>query len=874
MNKYDIKEILDLSDTLTLILNLDGTIYYANKKALDTLECSEEDLLGKDWIDKFIPSSSKSAYMEALSKIKNKDFKEFKNIEGFVKTKKGKIRIINWHVSLINKKNTFEEEKIITVGTDITEKSKLLEEYRNIIRLNNISKEFSYHLLRIEDENELMQKLCDIIYKYELAKYIWIGQAMNDDEKKVIPILSKGFNIKELEKFNFSWADDKNKITDAGIAIKRKKAVIYRNISDSKIDYWIETAKKYGFKSSLALPIIINNKVFGSIHMYSENLNSFDEAEVECLEKMIIDFELNAEKIRSQKSSKKNSEKAIKNEKEYRSLISEMNQAFALHEVVLNDNEEVVDYTFLDVNEKFEEYTGLKREDIIGKTVLEVLPQTEKYWIDEYGKVAITGKSKIFENYSESFGEYYLVSAYSPQYKRFVTVFTEVTFKHIAEEKIKISEKKLRSYIEKAPIGIIVVDLEGNLLETNPVFCSMTEYPSEELSYMSINELIFEKDIAKSEEMITSMKNHGNTKGILRLLTKNGEEKYVDMKAVKIDKEKILAFMTDITKRVQDESALINLKTATENSVDGIAILDINQNYIFLNEAHAKVYGYASYKDLLGKSWKTLYREKELHDFENRIMPEFEKNGFWKGESIGKKKDGSLFPQEISLTALEGGGLICIVRDISEKTKILNDLKKSFANAKMNYELFIETLVKVVELRDPYTSGHQERVAQLSTAIAEKLNLSESQIEAIRVAALLHDIGKIYIPSEILNKSTKLTRLEFEMIKEHSQNGYELLKGLSFELPVVDYILQHHERNDGSGYPNGLKEEKIYFGSKIIAVADVVEAISSHRPYRPALGIEVAFEEIKKNSGILYNREIVEACLELFNNGFEFISKW
>ncbi len=127
----------------------------------------------------------------------------------------------------------------------------------------------------------------------------------------------------------------------------------------------------------------------------------------------------------SQKSSKKNSEKVIKKEREYKSLITQMNQAFALREVVLNDKGEVVDYIFLGVNEKFEEYTGLKREDLIGKTVLEVLPQTEKYWIDKYGKVTMTGKPTIFENYSESFGEYFLVSSYSPQHKRFVTVFTE-----------------------------------------------------------------------------------------------------------------------------------------------------------------------------------------------------------------------------------------------------------------------------------------------------------------------------------------------------------------------------------------------------------------------------------------------------------------
>ncbi|KFZ45071.1 hypothetical protein KD27_01575, partial [Smithella sp. D17] len=152
----------------------------------------------------------------------------------------------------------------------------------------------------------------------------------------------------------------------------------------------------------------------------------------------------------------------------------------------------------------------------------------------------------------------------------------------------------------------------------------------------------------------------------------------------------------------------------------------------------------------------------------------------------------------------------------------------------------------------------------LARTIASEMKLTNEQIDGIRMASMIHDIGKISIPSEILAKPTKLTELEFSLIKTHSQSGYNILKDIDFLWPVAQIILQHHERINGSGYPNGLTEEQILLESQILAVADVVEAISSHRPYRPAFGINIALNEITKNRGILYNPDIVDACLRLF----------
>jgi putative nucleotidyltransferase with HDIG domain len=179
-------------------------------------------------------------------------------------------------------------------------------------------------------------------------------------------------------------------------------------------------------------------------------------------------------------------------------------------------------------------------------------------------------------------------------------------------------------------------------------------------------------------------------------------------------------------------------------------------------------------------------------------------------------------------------------------------------------------MVSAVETRDPYTAGHQIQSANLARAIATEMGLPQVKIDAIRIAGSIHDIGKLSIPAEILSKPKKLTEIEFSLIKEHAQKGYEILKNVESPWSLAEMVYQHHERMDGSGYPRGLKGEEILMEARILAVADVVEAMASHRPYRPALGIDAAIEEIEKNKGILYDRDVAETCLRLFRDkGFQ-----
>jgi PAS domain S-box-containing protein len=217
----------------------------------------------------------------------------------------------------------------------------------------------------------------------------------------------------------------------------------------------------------------------------------------------------------------------------------------------------------------------------------------------------------------------------------------------------------------------------------------------------------------------------------------------------------------------------------------------------------------------------------------------------------------------ISVYSPQKGYFVAVFDAITERKRAQENLKNSYEKVKSALESSIDVAAKMVEMRDPYTAGHQQKVAQLSVAIATEMHLSDEQVAYLGLAAKVHDIGKIHVPAEILSKTGRLTNLEFQMMMTHAQGGYDVLNGVDFPWPLAQIILQHHERMDGSGYPNGLKGDQILLEARIIAVADTVEAMSGHRPYRPSLGMKEALEEIKENKGKLFDTRVVEACIDL-----------
>jgi len=243
-------------------------------------------------------------------------------------------------------------------------------------------------------------------------------------------------------------------------------------------------------------------------------------------------------------------------------------------------------------------------------------------------------------------------------------------------------------------------------------------------------------------------------------------------------------------------------------------------------------------------------------------------------ELRARKRDGSIVELGAQGARAEFDGkpaIIGMAQDISEKKRVEEQGQRYVMQLEAVLMNSVQVATTICEMRDPYTAGHQRRVAELGVAIGAELGWDADRLDGLRVAAYLHDVGKVKIPADILLKPRRLTRTEFNIVKGHAQAGYEILKDVAFHWPVAQSVLQHHERMDGSGYPQGLKGDAILFEARILAVADAVEAMVSHRPYRATLGIVAALEEIGTGRGVLYDADVVDACVRLFQEkGFAF----
>lgn len=327
----------------------------------------------------------------------------------------------------------------------------------------------------------------------------------------------------------------------------------------------------------------------------------------------------------------------------------------------------------------------------------------------------------------------------------------------------------------------------------------------------------------------------------------------------------------EITSRIQTEKALREseekYRSLFEDSRDAIYISDSKGKLLDVNQFTLEIFCYT----------REEMSQMDIHDIyvnpEDRLnlVREIEKKGSVKDYEVKlRNKNGKVMDCLVtsSVWRTKNGrvlGYQGIIRDISEQKRSREELDRTLDNLQTVMKGTIQAMAYTVETRDPYTAGHQQRVADLSRAIANEMGLPENQIEGVFMAGVIHDLGKISVPAEILSKPGRLPELEFSLIKIHPQSGYDILKGIEFPWPIAQIVLQHHERMDGSGYPRGLSGEDILIEARILAVADVVEAMASHRPYRPALGIDAALEEISANKNAHFDQDVVDACLKLFD---------
>lgn len=306
------------------------------------------------------------------------------------------------------------------------------------------------------------------------------------------------------------------------------------------------------------------------------------------------------------------------------------------------------------------------------------------------------------------------------------------------------------------------------------------------------------------------------------------------------------------------------------DSVDAhMSLINSDMRIIWANRNTKEMYG----PDIIGKScFRICHGKREPCRETSGCLV---KKAFIQGEvnkqeieMINGRGEKMFFSCSAKVISWDGRGrpstVVSISNDITEQKKTELELKQSMLRLRKNLAGTIQAMAMTVETRDPYTAGHQRRTADIARGIAQEMGLPRQQVDGIRMAGVIHDLGKISIPAEILSKPGKICKPEYSLIQFHPQTGYDILKGIDFRWPVAEIVRQHHERMDGSGYPNGLAGENILLEARIIGVADVIEAMSSHRPYRPALGVNSAFREIRQNKGRLYDPDVVDATVRLF----------
>ena len=447
------------------------------------------------------------------------------------------------------------------------------------------------------------------------------------------------------------------------------------------------------------------------------------------------------------------------------------------------------------------------------------------------------------------------------------------------------SEAKYAALVENSNDGIIILQ-DARVKFTNTKLGKMTGYGVSEnigkpfIDFVSpaYQELVIEHHKKRTAGEAVPNRYEAD------ILTRDGKPLPVEINASLVEyegKPAIMAIIRDITERKIAEEALRKSEENHRNSLDqspaGIIISDANYKITYANHAFLNMHGYSSIEEFKAVSPGKIEESanpqflaalKEIK--EGRQPKESSPN---RGEITVKRKNGEVRYLSVSLAKIFWSGIQqaqLVFLDITELKKAEQQLKESYETLQRTFDGVVKVISAAVELRDPYTAGHQLRVAQLARAIAGEMNLTEERADQIYTASLIHDIGKISIPAEILSKPGTLNSIELSLIQMHPKAGYDILNNINFPYPVARWVLEHHERINGSGYPNGLKAEQISIEAKILAVADVVEAMASHRPYRPSLTSGAALEEIVKNKGILYDSNVVDACLKLFyEKGFK-----
>ena len=581
--------------------------------------------------------------------------------------------------------------------------------------------------------------------------------------------------------------------------------------------------------------------------------------------------------IASDITDRKQAETAMnKSEELYRTLFSNMLNGFAYCQMVFDESNRPQDFIYLEVNASFEQLTGLK--DVVGKRVSELIPgvqESDSSLFEVCGRVSRSGKPERFEIYLDALQQWFWISAYRHEQGYFMAIFDVITDRKKAELKLIESENRYRKLFENMNTGFVLFEvvqddlgspLDLKILAANDMFEQTTGLITEQVIGKRLTHVLpgIEKDeadwigtygkVALTGEAI-EFENDSKLLGLSYFVS-----------AYQVEPNQCAVTFLDITERNKTQDALTKSEErfalAMQAANDGVWDWNMETNDVVFSTRWKSMLGYAENElENRYETWERLVHPKDIERAKRTISAYLEgKRSKYEVEFRMRHKDGhwvDILARGNAVRSQESGNYIRFVGthvDLSMQKQAEVAIRSALLGT-------ISAVSKIVEARDPYTGGHEDRVSHLSRAIALEMGLNSDQIEGVTIGAAIHDIGKVQVPAEILSKPGQLSDAEYMVVQAHAETGHNILKGIEFPWPVANVAHQHHERLDGSGYPQGLRGDEICLEARVVAVADVVEAMASHRPYRPALGIEVALEEIKAHRGTKYDENVVDACL-------------
>ncbi len=797
-------------------------------------------------------------------------------------------------------------------------------------------------LLRSNGEQELLDEMCRVIVEAGDYRIAWVAYAEDDPARSVRMVAIWGAECDALDGLKITWDESASGRGPTGTAIRRGVPVVSNDIAaDPDYAPWRDLAQRQGFACALALPLRLGDTVVGALCICAADPDAFDDAVVELLSEAADDLAFGIANHRAEVEHGRTRAALQTAEERFRAAAEAGLDALFILNSVRGERDDILDFTFTDINARAEQMLGMAHGQVIGQKLCELIPiyRTGGFF-DKYVAVVATGtpleeefpidapqiKAKWLRHQVVRVGDGIAITS------RDITGWKE------AGTALKESEKRFRDIVWSSADWIWEVDAEGRYTYASESVMELLGYTPEEVigktpfDFMPPQEAVrvgaMFAEMTARRELFRDLDNINLHKdGSLRyvqtsgtpilgddggLLGYRGLDKDMTAKTLaelalaRANRALLARAMTnEALMRVTNEEELLQSATRiivetggyrmagvgyaeddAEKSIKPVAWAGTEEGYIaeVIQTWADTEAGQRPISQAIRSGTPEVVRDISLDPVFANFRSAAAKRGYASNLALPLSDGTRIFgvlniyagepnafdTEEIRLLAELANNLafgIIALRTRAERDRIAYAHAHHAEILRKSLEQSIQVIAATVEARDAYTAGHQRRVAELAVSIGRELGLPENRIHGIHLAAVIHDLGKIHVPAEILSKPGKLSNIEFMLIKEHAQAGYDILKDVDFPWPIADIVRQHHEKLDGSGYPQGLKGAQILLESRIMTVADVVEAMSSHRPYRAALGVEVALKEIERGRGSAYDPAVADACIKLFREG-------